>query len=245
MLAKRVCFCGNRLNFELVVFLVSLKIYIHGIFETILLCIQIGSDWDGKESIFRNYGGIIGAWDEPVAAIRLNPGKPGEVIVIWDDPIGTRVATHTIKVESGWFVTYHKPKFERPICPGVWNSRVELTDGTAVMERKFLVVPLTHERMQVMETPASINAARMDDLPKVESQVVLEWKENVQKTGESLEQWLDNLVAEFWKVEGMCRTDADRDSCSYIRECASTEWSTFSPDPKSELGEVKQDGLIR
>ena len=206
---------------------------------------QIGSDWDGKESIFRNYGGILGAWDDPVAALRLNPGKTGEVIIIWDNPTEKRVATHTVKVESGWFVTFHKPKFERPIPPGVWNCRVELTDGTAVMETRFLVVPLTHEHMKLMENPRTVNAARMRDASNAKSRAVIEWEESVQKTGESLEQWLDELVGDFWKIEGICRTHADRDSCRYIQECAGAEWSTFSPDPKSELGEVKKNGRIR
>ena len=83
----------------------------------------------------RNYDGIIGVWDDPVAAIHLNVGKQGEVNIVWDDPTGERVATHTIKLEANWFVTYHKPKFDRPICPGVWNTRVELADGSSFTSR--------------------------------------------------------------------------------------------------------------
>lgn len=205
----------------------------------------MGSDWDGKESIFRNYGEILGAWDEPVAAIRLNTGKTGEINVVWSDPTGKRVPPHTIKVETSWFVTYHKPKLERPIRPGIWNCRVELKDGTAIMETKFLVVPLTHENMEPINNPLSVNAARVGDSQKDGSQEFLEWKQNVQKTGTDLEEWLDKLVSDFWKVTGVCRTDANRDRCSHLVDCASTDWSTFSPDPKTELGEVKWDGRIR
>lgn len=207
----------------------------------------MGSDWDGKESVFRNYGGILGVWDDPVAALRLNAGKQGEVNVVWNDPTGARVETHTIKLESSWSVTFHKPKFERPIRPGVWNSRVELKDGSAIMETRFLVVPLTHENMKVIDNPASVNAARVGNSQPEQnnSRAFLEWKENVHKTGESLEQWLDKLVSDFWKIEGMCRTYARQDGCSYITDCAATDWSTFSPDPKSEFGEVKWDGRIR
>lgn len=204
---------------------------------------QVGSDWDGKESIFRNYGGILGAWDDPVAAIRLNTGKSGEINVVWSDPTGKRVQSYTIKIETSWFVTYHKPKFERPIRPGIWNCRVELKDGTPILDTKFLVVPLTHENMAAMDNPASVNAARIHD--SEESREFLEWKQNVQKTGTSLEEWLDKLVSDFWKLSAVCRTEANRDRCSYIVDCASTDWSTFSPDPKTELGEVRWDGRIR
>jgi len=205
----------------------------------------MGTDWDGKESMFRNYGGIIGVWDEPVAAVRMSVGKVGEVNIVWDDPIGERVSTHTTKLEANWFVTYHKPKFERPIRPGFWNCRIELPDGTAIMETKFLVVPLTHENMKVLEDPASVNAKRADDPHPMESPESIAWKENVQKSGESLEQWLDELVGDTWKLEDICRTDSSADSCSSIPDCSSTDWSTFSPDPKSELGEVQRNGRIR
>ena len=56
--------------------------------ESTFLHLQMGTDWDGKESMFRNYGGIIGVWDESVAAVRMSVGKVGEVNIVWDDPIG-------------------------------------------------------------------------------------------------------------------------------------------------------------
>ena len=113
------------------------------------------------------------------------------------------------------------------------------------METKFLVVPLTHENMKVLEDPASVNAKRADDPRPMESPDSIAWKENVQKSGESLEQWLDGLVGETWKLEGICRTDSLADSCSFIPDCSSTDWSTFSPGPKSELGKVQRNGRIR
>ena len=96
---------------------------------------QVGSEWDGKESIFRNLGGILGAWDEPVAAIRLKEGAPGEINIIWDDPVGERVSTFVMKLEASWFVFFHKPKVERPIRPGVWTVKVTLSpkDGGTVL----------------------------------------------------------------------------------------------------------------
>ena len=103
------------------------------------MCPQVGSEWDGKESIFRNYGGIIGAWDEPVAALRLKGGVPGEVSIIWDDPVGERVSTFVMKLEASWFVSYHKPKVDRPIRPGVWTVSVQVNpkaNGPILMENK-------------------------------------------------------------------------------------------------------------
>ena len=205
---------------------------------------QVGTEWDGKESTFRNFARIIGVWDEPVAAIRLSKGKMGEVVIVWDDPIGKRISTHTTKLEASWFVTYHKPKLDRPIRPGFWNCRIELTDGTAVMETRFLVMPLTHEHMRIMDDPASVNAKWADEPHPMESVELTTWKENVRKTGQGLERWVDDLTEEGWKMEELCRT-IPAEGCTAIVDCSSTEWSTFSPDPKSELKDVQDNGRIR
>lgn len=148
-------------------------------------------------------------------------------------------------MESGWFVTFHKLKFERPIRPGVWTARLQLQDGHTIMERQFLVVPLTHEKMKTLENPRTINAARVtnsEEFPTSQSPEFLEWKQNVLKTGEGLEEWLDKLVAGFWSIEGVCRTNSEKDGCGYVRDChTSTEWSTFSPDIKSDIAGLRED----
>lgn len=213
---------------------------------------QVGSNWDGKESIFRNYGNILGAWDEPVAAIRLASGNGGDINVLWDDPVGQRVSKFTIKLESGWFVSYHKPKLERPIRPGVWSVRLEMIHGALLMYTKFLVVPLTHDAKGRLGSPQAVNAKRISQSSSSShnKEELNNWRENVTKTGTELDQWVDYLVDQFWDVSGYCRFDgtpsavADK-SCSWISQCQSTSWSTLSPDMKSEIGLVKSNGRIR
>lgn len=199
--------------------------------------------------MFRNYPGILGAWDEPVAAIKLTPGLQGNINIIWDDPVGERVANLPMKLESAWHVSYHKPKVERPIRPGVWMVSLELPDGILLRQTKFLVVPITHENKEVLELPQTINAKRMYTVkPSLDVKVFGRWKNNVSKTGMQLEQWMDELVKEFWMIEGYCRMDVGQsggDKCSWIQNCKTTSWSTFSPDPKTELGEVGTNGRIR
>ena len=66
------------------------------------------------------------------------------------------------------------------------------------------------------------------------------------KDGAQLEEWLDELVQVFWKMEGSCKTNVDIGGrCSWISNCSATDWSTFSPDPKTEIGEIKPNGRIR
>ena len=210
--------------------------------------LQIGSEWDGKESIFRNYGGILAAWDEPVAALRLTVGKQGDVNIVWDDPVGERVATYSMKLEAGWFVSYHKPKLDRPIRPGVWTVKLEMPDGALIMENKFLVAPITHENKEPINRAKSltINARRARPQPKgVDAQEFKSWQHSVSLDGAALEQWMDKLVGQSWLNGGYCRTNVVSEECSWIPSCSEVHWSTFSSDPKSEIGRVQSNGRIR
>ena len=223
------------------------------------ILLQVGSEWDGKESIFRNLGGILGAWDEPVAALRLKGGSPGEVNIIWDDPVGERVSTFVMKLEASWFVSFHKPKVERPIRPGVWTVKVTLPPkdgGTVLMQNQFLVVPITHENKRPLSDPLAVNAKRTVTIkPSMDPTLFAQWRSNVSKTGAQLENWMDGMVAKHWTIEGYCRTtsasregqgtDPPRKGCSWIPDCKSTSWSSFSPDPKSEIGKIQPNGRIR
>ena len=202
-------------------------------------------------------GGILGAWDEPVAALRLKGGSPGEVNIIWDDPVGERVSTYTMKLEASWFVSFHKPKVERPIRPGLWTVKVTLPPkdgGMVLMQNQFLVVPITHENRRPLSDPLAVNAKRTVTIkPNMDPKLFAQWRSNVSKTGAQLESWMDSMVARHWTTEGYCRTtsregegaDPPPKGCSWIPDCMSTSWSSFSPDPKSEIGKIQPNGRIR
>lgn len=190
----------------------------------------------------------MGAWDEPVAAIRLATGRQGDIHIIWDDPVGERIATYPMKLEPIWFVSFHKPKIERPIRPGVWTVKLEMPDGALLMHTKFLVVPITHENKEPLAMPQAVNARRTNTVkPSMDSKEFAKWKSNVSKSGTQLEQWMDDMVGNYWSIESYCRTNVGESGsrCSWIQDCASTSWSTFTPDPKSEIGEVQPNGRIR
>jgi len=232
----------------------------HFLLHTLSSCVfssQVGSNWDGKESIFRNYGTILGVWDEPVLALRLASGDKGSVTVLWYDPLGAVVSSHSLSLEKDATVAYHDPKPERPLRPGVWSVKLELGEkgNPLLAQDSFLVAPLTHTSGREMTSPEKVNAKQVPTGGKeLLHPSFPSWKRNVSKSGTELEVWLDELVSAHWKLRGYCRTSAqersaDGDSvCGKIPYCVSTEWSTLSPDPKSELprlSEVKSDGRIR
>jgi len=221
-------------------------VYIYTVVERLLVYVvypQVGSEWDGKESIFRNYPGILGAWDDPVASLSLSAGKQITVHIIWQDPIGLTVANFAMKLEASWYVTYHKPKLETPIRPGLWTVRIETEEGVLLMKNEFLVVPITHHDKEMLNAPQAVNAKHTATAsPVADTTVYEDWKSNVLKSGTDLELWMDSLVAQYWNIESYCRTDA---GCTWIQDCSTTSWSTFTPDPKSEIGEIRSNGRIR
>ena len=220
----------------------------------------MGSHWDGKESIFRNSGGILGVWDEPVAAVRMSAGHYSELNLVWDDPIGARVSSYTMKLESAWEVTYHKPKLERPIRPGLWSVRLRTKHGEDLRQVDFSVVPLTHENKQPLSSPRSVNAVRGGEAVEGHEEEFARWQRNAVKSGAELEEWVDRLVHQDWTIDSYCRERSgsrvggavegggalgDSGGCSWMSECVASGWSTFSPDPKSEFGAVQSNGRLR
>ena len=167
------------------------------------------------------------------------------------------MSSHSVALEENWFVMYHTPKLDQPIRPGVWTVKVTMKNygRPLLMQVNFLVVPLTHMDMKVMEFPQKVNAMKLATQGKEALPVFAAWKMNVTKVGSNLEEWVDDLVGKYWSLESYCRSNAKEgvmpskeSSCVWFPDCASTSWSTLSPDPKSELPsltEVGADGRIR
>ena len=82
---------------------------------TLAISLQVGSEWDGKESIFRNHGGILGVYDDPQIAIRTVTGRVAHTDIVWEDPVGMMASTHRMKLDAGSTVAHHKPTLSKPL----------------------------------------------------------------------------------------------------------------------------------
>lgn len=206
----------------------------------------MGSEWDGKESIFRNYGNILGVHDTPVIALRLVIGIMGHVTVVWQNPIGMTVDQHSIKLDPNWVVTFHKLKLDKPLMPGVWKVWLEINKKIYMLQ-SFLVMPVVYDRDSLLNDPVSVNAKRMDhDIASKGGEIgqrYKEWAHNVVKTGQELNDWIDHLTEQFWEVKSVCCLGGN--TCKAVPSCEEMYWSSLYPDQKSELGPVQTDGRIR
>ncbi|KFO20671.1 Xylosyltransferase 1 [Fukomys damarensis] len=219
---------------------------------------EVGTDWDAKERLFRNFGGLLGPMDEPVGMQRWGKGPNVTVTVIWVDPVNVIAATYDILIESTAEFTHYKPPLNLPLRPGVWTVKI-LHHWVPVAETKFLIAPLTflnrqptrpEEALRLHNGP--LRSAYMEQsfqslnpvlsLPIVPAQVE-QARRNAASTGTALENWLDSLVGRMWTAMDICATGPT--ACPVMQACSQTAWSSFSPDPKSELGAVKPDGRLR
>lgn len=103
---------------------------------------QIGTEWDPKERIFRNFGGVIGPLSEPLAVQKWARGPNLTATIVWIDPALVVAASYDITVDVDAEYTQYKPPLQRPLRPGTWTVRV-LKQWERVAEARFLVMPLT------------------------------------------------------------------------------------------------------
>lgn len=103
---------------------------------------QIGTEWDPKERVFRNFGGVIGPLDEPLAVQKWARGPNLTATIVWIDPAQVVAASYDITVDADAEYTQYKPPLQRPLRPGVWMVRV-LKQWEHVAQVRFLVMPLS------------------------------------------------------------------------------------------------------
>ncbi|XP_026180581.1 xylosyltransferase 2 isoform X1 [Mastacembelus armatus] len=220
--------------------------------------LEIGTEWDPKERIFRNFGGVIGPLDEPLAVQKWARGPNLTATIVWIDPALVVAASYDITVDVDAEYTQYKPPLQRPLRPGTWTVRV-LKHWERVAEVRFLVMPLTFKNKEPLHKvedsqlhagpPGNLyleqSFQQLSDVLKLPPQesAMQEAQRNAQLMGKSLEAWVDNSVGTFWVTGDMCTKETS--SCPALKPCSKTSWSSLSPDPKSELGLVKSDGRIR
>ncbi|XP_034043491.1 xylosyltransferase 1 [Thalassophryne amazonica] len=219
---------------------------------------EIGTDWDAKERMFRNFGGLMGPMDETVGMQKWSKGPNITITVVWIDPTNVIAATYDILIDTGAEFTHYRPPLKQPLRPGVWSVRI-LHHWNPVAEMHFLVAPLAYIKHQPIRQE---DALKLHNGPAKNSYMeqsfhglnpvlnipvnlvyVEQAKRNAALTGPELEHWLDSLVGELWEVADVCAVGLT--ACPVMQACPKNPWSSLSPDPKSHLEAPRADGHIR
>ncbi|XP_035471667.2 xylosyltransferase 1-like [Scophthalmus maximus] len=222
--------------------------------------VQVGSDWDPKERLFRNWGGLLGPQDEPVAVQRWSRSQSNlTATVVWIDPTNVIAATYDILVDAAAEVTHYRPPLTAPLRPGVWTLRL-LHHWSPLGQTSFVVAPLEFHRQQPVRRDDGLRLhggpARNSYMEQsfhglnpvlrlpVSLGAVEEAEANAGLTGAPLRHWLDRLLEGHWSASDVCSTGPS--ACPVMQRCRLTVWSSASPDPKSEASATPgEDGRIR
>ena len=225
--------------------------------------LAVGTDFDPKEILFRNFFSAIGPLSKPVLTydfVQTFGDRNASATVIWKDPVG-RVA-HVDNIgslnNSDIREAVHL-KAKGHFLPGIWSVifMVEESGSGETVSAKipFLVTPLLpvneelaepgrlrslHTRKKYAASPEAfdVDVDEDNDVDHLSRQADL----NAEKVGDELKLWILELATSFYNVEAVCwhvgsaiEEDTADPKLALLPKCGESEWSNFFPDRKSEF----------
>ena len=205
----------------------------------------------------------MGPWDDPVLVHYWKKGEPFNVKLMWIDPISVVTGVYEMRVQNDWVVSFHKPTYNKPLRPGMWTVKMVYRDqggGDFVIgQTNFLVIPLAFKNGLPIDSDQAIASNGGPPGGRYTEQYTIEFDRessnihavateatlNAKKLGQELHDWIDKLVKENWTIEDACAVGDEVRDCGELAQCEVTSWSSRSPDPKSEIGQVNVNGTLR
>jgi len=197
-----------------------------------LISANVGHNWDVKELLLRDWGGIVaarGADPRIVVHWRKEEGEVSVTAVIIDpyNSVVDRTEFKTPKSSAG--VTETHPTLKKPLTPGTW--KVMFFDGndlsSVAVELKFIVVPLEvyegkaeNPKLKEVNLGYDYNKHEPDEsLQDVANKLKLvrdekklnqvsEQSSNI--GGNLLQSWIDQVVRDKWNAEDVCILNSEK-----------------------------------
>lgn len=165
-----------------------------------------------------------------------------------------------MKVEKNWVISFHKPTFNKPLRPGTWIVKIIYNDDVLLGQVKFLVIPqgffdgkpASLEKAVPANNgpPAGLYSSdfviEFDRDSNNTQELISEFSEKSSSIGNDLEMWIDKHVLNHWELKATCAiVQSSFMKCGGLEACHKTTWSSKSPDPKSQIGNVNKEGRLR
>lgn len=247
-----------------------------------LTTLVIGSDYDQKEAVFRNWAGALGLFSTPVVRHSWRAGAPINVALVTVDPAGVVARADLLSLNASARDGLSRLAMRQPLLPGVWKLNVywskpadnqqqqqkEQLGLKLVMSANFTVLPLQSWRRQTRLFTSDM-AQRVHGGPQLydgytdDSARLARFQPLVQKLpdvvartaglhGRALAAWADQLVTNSYRLLRLCVTRASLGKVcpdTGVRVvspdvCELTDWSSLSPDPKSEYHGLSDSGRM-
>lgn len=181
----------------------------------------VGTEFDLKELIFRNFLNLIRQDSKPALQLEISSGKTKEQIRFgWFSPQKVLVATSTFQINDTKVDTVEsvEPSLQVPLAPGVWTV-VAVSGLDLLFREQFLVVPQLGNLPEAKETVALTDSSLEKFLPRdpEHRNVINSFRESVP------------FILEYFEVLDRCG------DISCLSSCETTSWSSRYPDSKSEI----------
>nr|SVE71518.1 EOG090X01AN [Daphnia similis]SVE72151.1 EOG090X01AN [Daphnia similis] len=210
----------------------------------ILSTLQVGSDFDPKEQVFRNRLGVLSSRSKPIATFkwtgRINTTAASQLAhLVWFDPDDNVWAVHNVNMTDATKMGNQNLEIDHPLKPGVWLVAV-IYNGKTIATTEFLIVPQkAGDQSTQFDAGISESQKEWGKFLPVDAKSAIYRREKALLMKKDISKFLDKMTAEYYAIQDICYKDKPP-HCATIRfhdwqSCLSTDWSSFSQDPKSEL----------
>ncbi|XP_065580281.1 xylosyltransferase oxt-like isoform X1 [Artemia franciscana] len=199
-----------------------------------LINLRVGPDYDVKERVFRNPSLSLGALSDFYIEHKWTPSdSAANVTFYWLDPGGAIALNEILLVEANSTekVLWTKKKFSEDLEPGSWTLLASV-DNTLLGYIEFPVFPdLSLQRMPHRKQKEEF----LQESPKVVQDFVASRPPFIDAPSTKL--LASSLFKKYYSIQDVCLVDYPRlrNCFKKLPRCGDTNWSSVSPDPKSEF----------
>jgi len=196
--------------------------------------LQVGSNYDPKEQILRNRIGVLSQLSKPVAFFKWNTNQNTSIQLVWFDPSHRVRAVHTVNITDTAKAGSQDLNLNVPLAAGIWTV-IAFYEERKLLSSEFLIVPLPDDHQDYPSGEHPSQKKWEQHLETDGGNVRNKWLSELMKS--NAQTYLDHVTRDFYSVEDVCfvGTISPCQPSSPGLSCLLTEWSSFSPDPKSQM----------
>ena len=186
-----------------------------------LASVSVGTDYDPKERVFRNFLRNYGPKSDPSLRVRFEPGFEKEKIEFgWFNPFGDLSAVTQAKTNESEGVENSIPSLDKPLTPGVWTV-LGVNRESLVSFNQFLILPV--ETMEQNPPKTNIIKSHLSQYHNMDPEKVKSIQNDLNLlNSENRIDWVRKYSVGFYSAEQVCSLQ----NRAGFEPCGETSWSS-------------------
>ena len=194
--------------------------------NTRLMHMAVGSEFDPKERIFRNYLNLLNQHSELTLAVAVSDGQTEMLKIGWFAPNLDLVAINQIQLNETSGIDSVVPTLETPLQAGIWTV-VGVSKGHMVAKELFLVNPCHDVDNDITNNHEVLTNAELEQFVEEEKKSLVD----VKKKPSDKKRY-------FYEFVDSCSEEGKEMIFSKIAKCSESVWSSHFSDPKSQISGI-------